>query len=239
LSRSTSGESAGVRSALSRFGTNPQRRDHRILVVDDDPAICKVIRQILGGCGYPVLTVDSVTDALEELHRGPIAVVLLDLKLRDSHGMALLEELHDERWHGTAVVVVSGTGTMDDVINALRHRAIDYVRKPFYPEDLIAVVDRAVASRERQARRSERPETTDDPALALTQQEREALSTREIDVFREIARGRRMPPIAQTLHVSPHTVRNHLKAVFRKLGVHSQSDVVELVLRRRAGRRRD
>jgi len=202
--------------------------------------MCRLIRQILGGCGYPVLTVDSVKAALEELHRTPVAVVLVDLQLGGSPGQALLKELHDERWKNTGVVVVSGTGTMDDVIEALRHRAIDYVRKPFYPEDLIAAVDRAVASQHRQARQDQTPAAADaDPALMLTEKEAALLSVREIDVFREIARGRRMPQIARTLHVSPHTVRNHLKAVFRKLGVHSQSDVVELVLKRRTTRHGD
>jgi DNA-binding CsgD family transcriptional regulator len=54
-----------------------------------------------------------------------------------------------------------------------------------------------------------------------------ALSPSEWRILQEILLGRRVPGIAAYLHLSQHTVRNHLKAIFRKLGVHSQSELVE------------
>ncbi len=56
----------------------------------------------------------------------------------------------------------------------------------------------------------------------LPPEEYDSLSPREREVLREIASGRRVGDVAGTLHISPHTVRNHLKSIFRKLGVHSQ-----------------
>jgi DNA-binding NarL/FixJ family response regulator len=56
----------------------------------------------------------------------------------------------------------------------------------------------------------------------LPPEEFDSLSPREREVLREIASGRRVGDVAGTLHISPHTVRNHLKSIFRKLGVHSQ-----------------
>jgi PAS domain S-box-containing protein len=55
------------------------------------------------------------------------------------------------------------------------------------------------------------------------------LSTRELEVLTHLMRGKRVPAIASHLHISPHTVRNHLKSVFRKQGVQSQSELIEHV----------
>ena len=56
-----------------------------------------------------------------------------------------------------------------------------------------------------------------------------ALSDREREILAEIAAGARVPSIAKKLFISPHTVRNHLKAIYRKLGVSSQSELVERI----------
>jgi len=56
-----------------------------------------------------------------------------------------------------------------------------------------------------------------------------ALSAREREILREIAAGARVPSIAKKLFISPHTVRNHLKAIYRKLGVASQVELVERI----------
>jgi DNA-binding CsgD family transcriptional regulator len=53
------------------------------------------------------------------------------------------------------------------------------------------------------------------------------LSSREWEILRSIMKGRRVKPIAQALCISPHTVRSHLQSVFRKVGVHSQAELIE------------
>jgi DNA-binding NarL/FixJ family response regulator len=55
------------------------------------------------------------------------------------------------------------------------------------------------------------------------------LSRREVDVFDLLVDGFRVPIIADKLCISTHTVRNHLKSMYRKLGVHSQSELIALV----------
>jgi len=57
----------------------------------------------------------------------------------------------------------------------------------------------------------------------------EDLSDREIEVVVQLAEGRRVPAIAKALYISPNTVRNHLKSVYRKLEVHSQSELLERI----------
>lgn len=62
----------------------------------------------------------------------------------------------------------------------------------------------------------------DHPAL-------ESLSNREREVVGHLVQGERVPAIAESLHISPHTVRNHLKSVYRQLGVGSQSELISFV----------
>jgi PAS domain S-box-containing protein len=66
-------------------------------------------------------------------------------------------------------------------------------------------------------------------AAALEHLDLADLSVREREVLALLVAGDRVPAIAELLHISPHTVRNHLKSVFRKLGVGSQSELIQLV----------
>jgi LuxR family maltose regulon positive regulatory protein len=62
------------------------------------------------------------------------------------------------------------------------------------------------------------------------------LSSRELEIVRNLLQGRRVTQIARSLFLSPNTVRSHLKSVFRKLGVHSQGELVELCASRGTAR---
>jgi PAS domain S-box-containing protein len=72
-------------------------------------------------------------------------------------------------------------------------------------------------------------EISPNPGLAADSEELAELSPREREVLALIMSGDRVPAIAKTLHISPHTVRNHLKSMFRKLGVGSQAELIEHV----------
>jgi PAS domain S-box-containing protein len=67
------------------------------------------------------------------------------------------------------------------------------------------------------------------PAVPLDHPALAELSGRESEVLKHIMEGGRVPAIAQELHISPHTVRNHLKSIFRKLGVSSQAELIQHV----------
>ena len=65
--------------------------------------------------------------------------------------------------------------------------------------------------------------------VALDHEDLEWLSTRETEVLSLLMSGKRVPSIAEQLHISPHTVRNHLKSMFRKLEVKTQAELIERV----------
>ena len=66
--------------------------------------------------------------------------------------------------------------------------------------------------------------------------ELDSLSPREWEVLRGLVSHQRVPTLAREMHISPHTVRNHLKAIFAKLSVHSQAELLEKVVDRNASR---
>lgn len=114
-----------------------------VLVVDDDPMLCTGVERILTKRGYTVASVSNVEAALARLSRAFFDLVLTDLQMPGQDGMALLREIKD-RWPHLPVVMFTGHGSMDVVIEALRYGVNDFLNKPFKPEELLNIVEREV-----------------------------------------------------------------------------------------------
>jgi two-component system, OmpR family, KDP operon response regulator KdpE len=108
----------------------------KILVVDDEPPIRKLLRMGLTSQGYEVLDAPNGKTALELLARKP-ALVILDLGLPDMDGLELLRRIRS-REEGIAVVVLSSRGDEAGKVAALDLGADDYVTKPFGMDELFA-----------------------------------------------------------------------------------------------------
>jgi two-component system, OmpR family, KDP operon response regulator KdpE len=108
----------------------------RILVVDDEPPIRKLLRMGLGAHGYEVLEAPNGRTALELLGRDP-ALVILDLGLADIDGLELLGRIREAR-PTLPVVVLSSRGDEGGKVEALDMGADDYVTKPFGMNELLA-----------------------------------------------------------------------------------------------------
>lgn len=115
-------------------------------MIDDDPDLSQTLAGWLDRRGFESRVASSGEQGLKELEAGTFDLVLLDLVLPGMHGHAVLRALA-ARDDAPSVIVMSGTGTMDDVIDAMRQRAADYVRKPFHSEDLLCAIDRVLSQR--------------------------------------------------------------------------------------------
>jgi two-component system nitrogen regulation response regulator NtrX len=115
-----------------------------VLVIDDDDGVRRVCVDMLEARGYRGLGAASVGEGLRTFGEHPPAVVLLDLKLPDGTGIDVLRELQ-RRSPATPVVVVSGIGSVEDAVEAMRVGAADYVQKPLSRERLYEVVERVTA----------------------------------------------------------------------------------------------
>jgi two-component system, OmpR family, KDP operon response regulator KdpE len=108
----------------------------KILVVDDEPPIRKLLRTGLGTQGYEVLEAPNGKAALELLAKKP-DLVILDLGLPDIEGLELLKRIRDAQ-SGLPIVVLSSRGDEAGKVSALDLGADDYVTKPFGMEELLA-----------------------------------------------------------------------------------------------------
>ncbi len=115
----------------------------RVLLVDDEAAFLKVMAAELGECGYDVATAASAEEALRLLAARPFDVVVADLHMDGIGGMGLLEAVREES--GSAqVIVLTGQGSVETAVSAMRLGAYDYQLKPVEIVILGALIDKAV-----------------------------------------------------------------------------------------------
>ncbi|AGO53883.1 response regulator [Serratia plymuthica] len=109
-----------------------------VLIVDDDPAICDVLCDVLNEHVFTVHACHRGSEALALLNQQPdIALVLLDLILPDTNGLLVLQQIHRLR-PDLPVVMLTGLGSESDVVVGLEMGADDYIAKPFNPRVVVA-----------------------------------------------------------------------------------------------------
>ena len=112
--------------------------NERILIVDDDPTVHEVARPYLERAGYVVESAMTGTDGLALTSFKDFGVVVVDQRLPDLPGDAVLEEVR--RRSPVPVLMLSGAGGAEDRVHALTIGADDYLTKPFSPRELVARV---------------------------------------------------------------------------------------------------
>jgi two-component system KDP operon response regulator KdpE len=115
-----------------------------VLVIDDEPAIRRLLRTAIARGGYNVAEAASAQDALSALHIDKPEVALLDLGLPDRDGLELIQTFKSA---GTAVLVVSARDAIDQKVTALDLGSDDYVTKPFDTEEVLARIRSALRHR--------------------------------------------------------------------------------------------
>ena len=104
----------------------------RILVVEDDRAHGQTIAEVLEGDGHRVELAVSGAEALSRLEAGDIELVVTDLRLQDADGLTIVEKCAELRGEHAVpqVVVVTGYGTVEGAVAAMRAGAVHYLQKP-------------------------------------------------------------------------------------------------------------
>jgi two-component system response regulator GlrR len=119
------------------------RRTPRILVVDDDPGLLRLLTIRLRSEKYEVEPVDSAAAALEAVARFRPDLVVTDLRMAGMDGIELLKELQ-RRWPGLNVILVTAHGTIPDAVRATQGGAVAFLTKPVEKEHLLAEVRKAL-----------------------------------------------------------------------------------------------
>ena len=120
---------------------------HKLLLVEDNPAVAKTYLEYLRRGPYDTAYSDTGAGALDALARGGFAVVLLDLQLPDMSGIDILKRIAAERLP-CVVVVITANGSINVAVEAMREGAADFLVKPFAPERLLVTIEHALERRD-------------------------------------------------------------------------------------------
>ena len=120
-----------------------KKGDVRVLVIDDEESIRKMLRVCLEGAGYRVTLAPSGEAGVAAAKRAPPDVALVDLRLGGMDGIAVTRALAQEA-PTAAVIIMTAYATIDNAVDAMRAGAADYLPKPFTPAQVLHVVEKAV-----------------------------------------------------------------------------------------------
>lgn len=209
--------------------TVPERR--RVMIVDDHPMWIDALSEDLTEVGFDIVAVaKSGTECVTRARAARPDIVVMDLKIPEPDGATCIEILLRD-FPDLPVLVISASGERDDVLRAMKAGAKGYLVKSASKEELIDGVRRTAAG-----------DAVFTPGLAglvlgefrrLVSEARSpsevgpALTSREVEVLRRVAKGMAYREIADELFVSHRTVQNHVASVLKKLQLHNR---VELTL---------
>ncbi len=114
-----------------------------ILVIDDEVAVNNNIRKILVKKGYHVDQAATKNEALDKIQARPYTLVLLDLKIPGVRGLELLKAVRDKDPEAK-VIIITGYATIETAVESARQGAVDYLPKPFTPDEIRTVTDNAL-----------------------------------------------------------------------------------------------
>jgi DNA-binding response OmpR family regulator len=182
----------------------------RILVVDDEPDIRRLVQEALSGAGYEVATAANGKDAVRMGASFLPDLVLLDIMMPDADGFTVAGWLREKPASLTSpVIFLTARREIDSKLQGFRSGAVDYVTKPFHIRELLARV---------QVHLKDPEPVKDAPPSPLTQREREVVTL--------LSDGRTYKQVASAMRLSQSTVRNHLHNVYSKLGVVDRAQAV-------------
>ena len=118
------------------------RHHIRVLVIDDDPSICKTVGLLLEDHGYSPRTYDDPEEAITAADKESFQIALIDLRMPKLDGVEVVERLKqiDERM---SCIIMTAYPDLDSATETMRRGTCDYIAKPFKQEDLINSIERA------------------------------------------------------------------------------------------------
>lgn len=116
---------------------------NRILVIDDEPSVTDALAMVLGELGHHIDSARTGAEAKELLRGSAYDLVFTDVRLPDTSGIDLLDLIKSDT-PNTEVIVMTAHGTLDITIEAIKRGAFYYIEKPFTPQQVTALIERAL-----------------------------------------------------------------------------------------------
>ena len=134
--------------------SDTEKKNKRMLVIDDERVVLDSIQRIFADEGYEVVTTDSARQGLELAAETYFDVILCDWRMPELDGIDAVEMM-DRRSPESAIVMITGFPALERATEAMKRGAIDYVAKPFTPEEIVAAVQKAGKRKEQEKAKSE------------------------------------------------------------------------------------
>ena len=199
-----------------------ERAGDVVFVVDDDQSMREALSSLLRAVGWRVETFCDAVDYLAyRAPRGPSCLVL-DVRLPGMSGLELQRVLAD-RDDAPPIIFMTGHGSIQMSVQAMKAGAVEFLAKPFREQDLLAAIEAAL-----QQDAGARRERAD---LADIRRRVRLLSPREHEVMNLIVKGLLNKQAAALLEISEITVKVHRRRVMEKLGARSLPELVRMVER--------
>ena len=197
---------------------NPATSPRTVFIVDDDPSVRDSLSLLLSLHGYLTACFARAEDFLRALAPGWRGAVLADIRMPGMSGLEMQERLAQTP-AALAVVIITGHGDIEAARHAFRHKAVDFLEKPFDDDALLGAVEAALA----------RVAATEAPASARPAPV--TLSGREREVMALVVEGLDNRSIGERLSISPRTVEVHKSRLMTKLGARNLAELMRLANR--------
>jgi FixJ family two-component response regulator len=195
--------------------------DSIVWIVDDDEAVCDSLELLLKTVGLRARTFPDGKSFLEEFDDGLPGCVVVDLRMPGMSGLELQDALHRTR-STVPIIFITGHGTVDSAVHAMRAGAVDFLQKPFDDQELLDTIQRVIRiDRESRESLSAREELVERYAT---------LTNREREVMALVVEGHANKVIAYDLEVSERTVEIHRSRVMKKMEANSLPHLVRMAL---------
>ncbi|NIQ03353.1 MAG: response regulator [Nitrospinaceae bacterium] len=191
-----------------------------ILLIDDENILLEAVGDDLKEVGFKVTTAQSGEEGLESFKVNHHDLVITDLKMGGMDGLQVSKEIKEINPE-TAVIILTGYGSMESAIEAIRLDLEDYILKPVNREDLLEKVNRCL--KKKNGIQGTKPKPTFAQNIKL---EEAGLTRREKEVAKLAADGYNDDEIGKMLSISAYTVKFHLKRIFKKLEIHKRVELI-------------
>jgi len=194
----------------------------KVYVVEDDVFTRSLLEEILGAADLTVETYSSAEEFLAAYSPDNSGCLLLDMLMPGMNGLELQKQLK-ARGNITPIIFLSGSDQISTAVNALKGGAVDFLEKPFEPQEVIASVHRALV--QDQKARYERLQQAEIENRAAQ------LTAREVEVMEWMVRGKSSKQIAGILDISARTVEVHRRNVLSKMQAESLASLVQAAVK--------
>ena len=117
--------------------------NHRVLIIDDERPVLMTLEALLKRHGYQVETAPTAAQGLKVLKSKSPTLVLLDLRLPDADGLEMLERIKSEL-PKVQVIILTAHDSLHNAIESIKRGAYHFISKPYAPEELLSLVEKAL-----------------------------------------------------------------------------------------------